>query len=300
MKYVVAKSRKDNFGDDLNAWLWPELFGNKPGNDDTYFLGIGSILLGNSPLLAKMDNARKIVFGSGVRPSESYIPYQPDSKTDIRFLRGPLSAAMLLNKYEYISDAAYAIRQLKDFESLKNTTKKYRISLMPYFLSADLYNWQAICKELGYHYISPLSEHGVEFTLKEIAASSCLITEAMHGAIAADLLRVPWHRFVLSTPHMEGTMVSQFKWSDWQQSIAVNEQEVSFIPFYKKTRVHNWIKRASFDKISTEFLFKQQVRKKIIAGLATEKKYCLSSDVLLQEIDERIARKISDVKRDYF
>ena len=296
MKYVVVKSGKDNFGDDLNKWLWPQLFKDIPDTDDCYFLGIGTLLLGGSPVLNKISHAKKIVFGSGVRPSESYVTFRADSLTDIKFLRGPLSALYLNNKYEYITDAAYAIRHIEKFQQLKNTEKKYEISVMPYFLSVDSFNWKSICKQLGFHYISPFSEKGVEFTLQEIASSRYLISEAMHGAIAADLLRVPWHRFILSTPHTEGEMVSQFKWADWLQSIRIYNPEVTFIPFYKKTPVHNWVKKISGNIISSEYLVKPYVKKKILERLSLVKDYYLSDDALLCEIDNRILEKINQLK----
>ncbi|MEP7279775.1 MAG: polysaccharide pyruvyl transferase [Bacteroidota bacterium] len=296
MKYVVVKSRRDNFGDDLNGWLWPQIFKDIPENDDSYFLGIGTILLHNSTIFKGIGNAKKIVFGSGFRPSESYKNFKADDLTDIKFLRGPLSAQALNNQYEYITDAAYAIRHLDQFQGLKNTEKKYEISVMPYFLSTEFFNWERICRQLGFHYISPLAEKGVAFTLQEIASSRYLITEAMHGAIAADLLRVPWHRFVLSTPHTEGELVSQFKWADWLQSINIYNPEISFIPFYKKTRVHNWVKNITGNIIATEYLYKPAIKKQIMERLAAVKNFYLSDDLLLREIDDKILQKINEVK----
>ncbi|MEP6747478.1 MAG: polysaccharide pyruvyl transferase [Bacteroidota bacterium] len=299
MKLVEIKLRKNNFGDDLNEWLWPQIFANIDDNDNGYFLGIGTILLGGSPVLEKISRSKKIVFGSGVRPSELYVSYKPDSLTDIKFLRGPLSSQALDHKYEYITDAAYAVRQLDNFQQLQNTEKKYEISVMPYFHSVDYFDWKSICKKLGFHYISPLSENGVEFTLKEIAASRHLISEAMHGAIAADLLRVPWHRFVLTTPHTEGDMVSQFKWADWLQSIKIYNPQITFIPFYKKSRVHNWVKNISNNIIATEFLYKPYVKKRIVEKLALVKDFYLSDNILLSEIDMKILKKINQLKAEY-
>ncbi|MFT3934320.1 MAG: hypothetical protein QM726_11930 [Chitinophagaceae bacterium] len=300
MNYVEVKSRKDNFGDDLNVWLWPQIFNKEmPNANDIFFLGIGTILAGGSKELQKMDGYKKVVFGSGVRPSESYKIYKPDALTDIVFLRGPLSSQFLNNQYDYITDAAYAIRQLPDFEKIKNTEKKYDVSLMPYFLSTDYFNWEKICEELGFHYISPLSEKGVDFTLSEIAASKYLISEAMHGAIAADILRVPWHRFVLTTPHTEGAMVSEFKWADWLQSVQLNNLEVSFIPFYMKSRVHLWVKALTGNIVSTEFLYKPFVKKKIIETLSQVKNYHLSKDNVITKVDDMILSKINQVMENY-
>ncbi len=299
MKFVSIELSKNNFGDDLNGWLWPKLFSGIHSNEEIYLLGIGTILLHDSPGLNKLLHSRKIVFGSGVRPSETYHLFKPDPLMEIKFLRGPLSAQVLDNKYEFITDAAYAMRQWNGFHNLKETKKEYEISVMPYFLSVDYFDWEAICRQLGYHYISPCSEKGVEFTLREIAASKLLITEAMHGAIAADILRVPWHRFILTTPYTEGELVSEFKWRDWLQSVNIQNPEITFIPFYRKTRVHNWIKKITAGSIATQYLFKPYVKRQILQELASSKKYYLSGENLLSEIDQRIQDQIANMYRQF-
>ena len=214
MNILYYKSREGNFGDDLNPWLWSKLFEKQLQNqDDNYFLGIGSILHSGNMDLKNIINQKKIVFGTGIRPSHTHEKFYIDKTWDIKFLRGPLSSSRLGNKHEFISDAAYAIRQLESFPDLKNIDKKYEISLMPYFHSMKYFNWEKIASKLGYNLISPYSEKGVEHTLREIAASKYLICEAMHGAILADIMRVPWHRFVLTTPYTEGERVSDFKYT---------------------------------------------------------------------------------------
>ncbi len=297
MKYEYFKSQKGNFGDDLNAWLWPQLFHGEERGDDWIFLGIGSILHNENKSLPGMAQLKKIVFGTGVRPSKYYTHFKIDPSWDIQFLRGPLSSYYLGDVHEYITDAAYAIRQLPEFEKLKNQEKKYEISLMPYFHSVEYFDWEAICRELGFHYISPYSENGVEHTLQEIAASKMLITEAMHGAIAADLLRVPWHRFIFSTPHTEGAMISEFKWSDWLRSVEIHMPEVTFIPFYQKTRIHDWVRKISSHMISVEFLRKTNVRNNLIAKLGQKLPTYLSKDQVLEQVDTRIHAKVEGLKQ---
>ena len=46
MKLVYTKVETGNFGDDINTWLWKELLGKDPFNDnkDLLFFGVGSIL----------------------------------------------------------------------------------------------------------------------------------------------------------------------------------------------------------------------------------------------------------------
>ena len=293
MKYLYFKSDKGNFGDDLNPWLWPKIFEGKITDEDhTYFLGIGSILHSGNHKLLSIENNKKIVFGTGVRPSSNYESLNINNNWDIMFLRGPYSSWALGNVHPYISDAAYALRYLNTFEELKNTKKKYEVSIMPYFHSMDYFKWDEIAKKLGYNLISPYSEKGVEHTLKEIAASKYIISEAMHGAILADVLRVPWHRFILTTPYTEGERVSDFKWNDWLNSINIHKNQITFIPFYQKTKLHGHLKKLTGNIVSANFLLKNKVEDDILTSLSQVSNYVLSSDLTIDTIDEKIEVKI--------
>lgn len=298
MKYLYFKSDKGNFGDDLNPWLWPKIFNSKLGEyDESYFLGIGSILHAQNKDLNRISGKRKIIFGTGVRPANDYSNLKIDNSWDIRFLRGPYSARVLGNRYDYITDAAYAVRQLDYFHELMQTEKKYEISIMPYFHSVEYFNWEQISEELGYHYISPYSEKGVEHTLKEIAASKHLISEAMHGAILADVLRVPWKRFVLTTPYTEGGRVSDFKWSDWLNSIEIYNTDVLYTPFYQTTRITPHIKTITGGMVSAKFLQKSKVVVNLKMSLKNVSDYSLSSDNIVKTVDQKIHREIMNFSK---
>ncbi len=300
MKLEYFKSKTGNFGDDLNAWLWPKIFKDLGQTDDEYFLGIGSLLCNESKLIKQFSDKKLVIFGSGVRPSREYTNFRINNLWDVQFLRGPLSANSLNRQYEFIADAAYALRNTEEFKGILNTEKKYEVSLMPYFHSVDLIDWKGICRELGYHYISPFSENGVEFTLKEIAASKKVITEAMHGAIVSDILRVPWHRFIFSTPQTEGERIADFKWNDWMYSIDIYNAEATYIPFLRKTFLHEWIKKASANTVSTNFYVKGKTREDLLAKLSKGLPYYLSQDSVISKIEDRIDTKIADVTSKYF
>lgn len=196
MEYLYYKTKKGNFGDDLNGWLWPKLFGEEDSSDDLAFLGIGTILYEHNKHIIGARNKRKVVFGTGVRPVYKQFPM--DDQWDVRFLRGPLSSNHFNRKFDYISDAAYALQLLPEFQQIAQTSKQYEVSFIPYFKSESYFDWKSICKELGIHYITTHTDLGIEYTLREIAASKFVISEAMHGAILADILRIPWRRFILT------------------------------------------------------------------------------------------------------
>lgn len=295
MKYLYFKSINGNFGDDLNPWLWPKVFnGNISEHDDSYLLGIGSILHSQNKDLKPISDKKKIVFGTGVRPANNYSELKIDDTWDIRFLRGPYSVRAFGNQHEYITDAAYVVRQLDFFSELMKTEKKYEISIMPYFHSVEYFDWEQISKDLGYHYISPYSEKGVEHTLKEIAASKYIVSEAMHGAILADVLRVPWIRFVLTTPHTEGGRVSDFKWNDWLNSIDIYKTDVVYTPLYKNARLTPHIKKITGGMVSAQFMQKSKVVDDLKNNLRKSSNFSLSSDKVLETVDQKIHKKIQD------
>nr|WP_315152908.1 polysaccharide pyruvyl transferase family protein [uncultured Flavobacterium sp.] len=296
MEYIYFKDPKGNFGDDLNGWLWPQLFGEENSKNDNAFLGIGSILFNDHKIITDLGDRKKIVFGTGIRPT--YESFRYNKTWDVRFLRGPLSSYSFNNEYDYVTDAAYALSFINKYDCLKNTEKKYEVSVMPYFRSIKYFDWQAICDKLGFHYISPLSENGVEFTLSEIAASKYLITEAMHGAILADVLRVPWNRYVLTTPVTEGAMVSEFKWMDWLYSVGLNNVSATFIKFNRKTFLNEWFKKMSNNVLDVEFVFKRKIVAEIISKLGAVNQFYLSNDNDLSVINSKLFAKIEELKNE--
>lgn len=296
MNYVYYKDPKGNFGDDLNGWLWPRLFGEGKEKDPDVFLGIGSILFNDSPLFRDLKTQRKIVFGTGVRPVHKI--FRLDSSWDIRFLRGPLSAYAFNNQFPYIADAAYAIRLLPDLDRFLHMPKKYKVSVIPYFKSVPFFDWESICSRLGFNYISPRAEKGVEHTLEEIAASKYVIAEAMHGAILADALRVPWHRFLLSTPHTEGSGVSEFKWMDWQAAIHLYNINATPVKLYRKSFLHQKIKSLSRNRISAEFLVPELVKTELMKTLEDVMEFYLSEDEVVRRIDNKIYDETELLRRE--
>jgi succinoglycan biosynthesis protein ExoV len=232
MKLDFFKAVPGNFGDDLNAWLWPQLFpGLLGGEDDRRLIGIGSILDARYSMLP----GKKIVFGSGARMSAT--APKLDSSWDVRFVRGPLTAAALdLKPSAAITDGAAALGIL----GLERSCSPDGVGFMPHYRTLEVGDWQKICDRARVQFIDPTQP--VAEVLHAIGKVDRLVTEALHGAIVADLLRVPWLRVCCLGMRYEGAEVSEFKWLDWSRSLGVSAQAEPFVTVSHARR--SWIKQA--------------------------------------------------------
>ena len=201
----------DNFGDRLNPWLWEQLLPDVLDEDEsTAFVGIGTLL--NDRLPQRIPNARQtVVFGTGVGYSKGNLPAIDDSWT-IYCVRGPLSAKALGFSEELaVTDGAMLVRRL--YRPTKR--KPHKFAYMPHWTQSKSggKSWQSICDRIGFKYID--ARWSVEKVLSEICATEVLLTEAMHGAIMADALRIPW------IPIYTSNRILNFKWQDWCSSVGV-------------------------------------------------------------------------------
>ncbi|MBD0337540.1 MAG: polysaccharide pyruvyl transferase family protein, partial [Cyanobacteria bacterium Co-bin13] len=209
----------ENFGDRLNLWLWPQLL---PGcfDDDaaTVFVGIGTLL--NHRLPERLGSAQQaVVFTTGVGYERSLRTIPP--AWAIYCVRGPLSARRLgLPDSLAITDGAILLRQ----HYRPSGQKRFAYAFMPHIHHATFAGevWQQICQEIGFGYIDP--RWSVEEVLAAIGATEVLLAEAMHGAIAAEALRVPW------LPVQTSARILPFKWQDWCASIRVPFRPVVLPP----------------------------------------------------------------------
>jgi polysaccharide pyruvyl transferase len=202
MKMYFYRGRRPNFGDELNGWLWPRLLPGYFDDDEReLFLGIGSTLFDFLPC-----ESRKIVFGAG------YGGYTAVPAIDERwlfyFVRGRLTAAALgLDANLGVGDAAILVRSCV----ARPARKAHRISFMPHWQSAADGQWAEATRVAGLHYIDPCDP--VENVLTDIQDSEILVAEAMHGAIVADALRVPWIAVrPIQSPN-------RAKWHDWASAL---------------------------------------------------------------------------------
>jgi succinoglycan biosynthesis protein ExoV len=220
MKLYYYQDPKGNFGDDLNPWLWsklmPEVLDDNP---EAILVGIGSILdhwLPTAPM--------KHVLGSGVGYGRLPIV---DEKFVFHAVRGYATAAELrLPSNLVITDAAVMLHRIVDVSKLE---KSHEFGFMPSGHSERHYDWEKLCKEVGFNFIS--CHWSVDKVIDEIGKCKVLISEAMHGAIAADSLRVPW------IPLMLDDTVLPFKWKDWLSTLDLPYEPVVVTPIYDNKRI---------------------------------------------------------------
>ncbi|NKK67972.1 polysaccharide pyruvyl transferase family protein [Rhizobium leguminosarum] len=285
------KASVSNFGDELNAWLWPQIMPEVKFDEDqsTVVLPIGSIIQDTFPA-----SSRKIVLGSG------YGGYAPrptvDQTWSFYFVRGPQTAEVLgIDPKLAITDAAILLRARP--ELLDPRPKKHAVSFMPHWESVLYGSWREIADGAGINIIDPTAD--VDHILDELRATEVLVTEAMHGAIVADTLRVPWIPVVPTGP------AHRFKWMDWCRSMSVAYEPDKIGP----STTMEWVK---LTKISPNHLARRVTRRmgwisdpfvrasaikqlKRIAKL----KPILSSDAVCMQRAEQAFEKLQLFRNDY-
>lgn len=219
MELHYYKDAVGNFGDDLNPWLWPQLFPmpiRACADDQTLFIGIGSLLNHRVPSMPP----KKIVFGAGC----GYGP-APAVTDQWRFwcVRGPLTASALgLPPSAAICDGAVLVRELMEPAPSPGGAAAF----MPHHRTSPYDDWRAVCAPLGMRYIDPAGS--VQETLDLIRMSSLVITESLHGAIVADAFRVPW------IPVRTRRRILGFKWEDFALSLGLVHRFEWLLPAWKK------------------------------------------------------------------
>jgi len=214
MKIFYYKDPAGNFGDDLNEWIWDAL---APGvwNDaaPTNFSGIGTII---GPTMPKAKSW--VVFSSGA----GYGP-APDGfggkDWDLVCVRGPLTAQVLgLDKDLVVSDGAMLLSQVPGLEPLPES-ERHGVVFMPHHHALYTGAWQEVCARAGIEYLDPRADSRA--TLQRIRSAKLVVADAMHAAITADALRVPW------IPVTTSREISTFKWLDWTLSLDMPYEPVA-------------------------------------------------------------------------
>ena len=224
MKLYYFSDQNGNFGDDLNPWLWPKLIPEitTAEDDDSWFVGIGTLLNHRLPATGDLH-----IMGSGVGYGDAM---RSDAACHFHALRGFKSAqALSLPDSAVVTDAAVLLRAV----GVPHVDlSRERVGVMFTGRSLNNFEWERVCQRLGYLFIS--CHWPVDTVLAEIQRCDVLITEAMHGAIVADALRVPWVPVTCS----EG--VFSFKWEDWLSSLQLPYQPTIITPLYDMDRHLDW------------------------------------------------------------
>lgn len=213
MELFYCKSPLPNFGDDMNAWFWDEIFPDfrtlAPGR--TMF-GIGSILW-----RANVDMFDDIVvMGSGT--GVGILPDRFPDATLFQFVRGPRTAREFgLPADRAISDPACCTPLLPGMDPPR--APHGDAIFVPHAGTGALpLDWARVADGAGLRLVSPSGDSRA--VIREIAGARLVVTESMHGAILADAYRVPWI-VVAIKPNF-----TSFKWLDWAESVEVDDLRI--------------------------------------------------------------------------
>jgi succinoglycan biosynthesis protein ExoV len=207
MELCYYRDPQLNFGDDLNSVVWPQLLSQTVReHPDLVLVGIGSIL--NETMLGRYTGTgqRLLVVGSGT--SYGSPPAQLEHM-EVLAVRGPYTAAVIGKPRAAVTDGAILLAQLA--APLPPERARDLVLFMPHHRTLGATPWQRIASECGLTYVSP--QQPVERILQLYARARLVVTEAMHGAIVADTLRIPWIPLAISPA------IEEFKWRDWCQSM---------------------------------------------------------------------------------
>lgn len=219
MKIHHISNVNGNFGDELNGWMWrelyPDLFAADDADDGIDFIGIGTILDRHLP-----KRGLNVVLGSGT----GYAP-PPDIRDNpaqwcVYGVRGPLTAELLdLPREAVLTDPAILLADHPRWNRSNRSDgeaasgESGNVVFVPHWKSIRFGQWQAACELARIEFVDPCGD--ARAVIDRIAGARLVIAESMHAAIIADALRVPWVPVVLSRE------VAPFKWADWAATVGL-------------------------------------------------------------------------------
>ncbi|MEM9246080.1 MAG: polysaccharide pyruvyl transferase family protein [Cyanobacteria bacterium P01_F01_bin.153] len=197
-------------------------------------------------------------------------------------LRGPLSAqALNLPESLGITDSGVLIRAVYK----PTEPKRYPFSYMPHYKSY-IEPWQQICDDIGFGYIDPCRP--VDEVLALISQSEVVVTEAMHGAIISDALRVPW------IPVKTNPSILPFKWNDWCQSVEQPYSPNLLTPMTPPASTRDW--KTPLRRVKRR-LNRGKVAK-ALKNIAYDNKPCISSDRRIETLTQQMLEKLDEFQED--
>jgi hypothetical protein len=221
MKIHQTQGVEHNFGDELNAWLWPELFpavfgGTADGaTDGVNFIGIGSLLDKRLPA-----DGLNVVLGTGGGYASAPDVHATPAHWRIYGVRGPLTARLMsLPDAAVLTDPAILLARHPRWAA---RAAAGNVLFVPHWKSVRFGQWPAACAMAGVDFVDPRDD--ARAVIDRIAGARLVIAESMHAAIIADALRVPWIPIVLSRE------VAPFKWTDWASTVGVEYTPLLLAP----------------------------------------------------------------------
>jgi hypothetical protein len=291
MKLYYYRGPRRNFGDQLNVWMWPRLLPDFFDDDESsLFLGIGSILYDFLPR-----DAKKLVFGAGYGGYTS-LPVI-DDRWKFYFVRGRLTAEQLgLDASMALGDAAILVRSC----AIARPPRTRKVSFIPHWESVRDGNWEDVTLAAGMHYIDPCAD--VERVIADILSSELVVTEAMHGAIVADALRVPW------VPVRPIQARHRLKWFDWASALNLDLRFTSISPSNalefglslagRNQKYSRWLrKRADVWRPFCSNAFRERATRSLIA--ATSGPAHMSSDTAIETAHAQMLERLEKLRRDH-
>jgi succinoglycan biosynthesis protein ExoV len=171
---------------------------------------------------------------------------------------------------------------------------------MPHWESAMDGDWSSVCSRAGLHYIDPSGS--VDTVIGEILASDIVVTEAMHGAIVADALRVPWVPVrPVRSPH-------RGKWLDWASALGI---ELRPQPIAPSNALESAISVIAGDKHKVQTLRRRGQRLRRVGRGLFERRAAnalraasngpshLSSDSAIERAHGRMLDQLDRLRRDF-
>lgn len=208
MQLIHYRHTVPNFGDDLNADLWPALapalFLNR--EEDRGFVGIGTIIGIEVGAIGTLD-----IFSSGA--GYDRVERWAGKTLNVHCVRGPLTARLLgADPALVLTDGAILTPLLPDYPD--RGTGGGGTVVVPHFQTIASPGWAEACEQAGFTLVDPRG--APTDVVRQLAGADLVLAESLHGAALADIYDVPWIPFGTSRN------LSVSKWTDWLASLALD------------------------------------------------------------------------------
>lgn len=203
-----------NFGDRLNLWLAEALgidrfrANTEVIDDDVSVVGFGSLI---NDYLKPSSRTMLYLFGPGLGHSSVHQPLSEQVRPI--FVRGPMTCRMLsMPEEKGITDGAYVFAD-RMRAIARNVPKTGGTGYIPHHWSLEkgIPVWGS--DPLVSSIVDPRWD--IEAFIEATARFDRVVTECLHGAIVADILRIPF------LPAQSSPIFYSFKWFDWMASLGI-------------------------------------------------------------------------------